>query len=260
MFRNFLWSWWRRLFFRKATPLTGGRRAAKRQARRLGVEFLEDRAVPAAATLANQAFLSTAYQSLLGRDVDPAGLSYWSRPIDCGHQPHCGRQRHSEQSGVSLRRGAEPLPDVPASQRQQQRPGVLERAEAGRCQLGADRSRHRRLRRVLPEGRRHVQQLRHATVSGCAPPCRRSQRTQLFPAVRHCATKHGGAFQVLPPARSPTTCKCNTITAPSSAPTAPAIPAACNTGSGKWNKASIPPPWSLASSARPPSPDKSMTS
>ena len=45
MFRGF-WFWLRRMFFLKTSPSTGGRRSARLPSR-LGIEFLEDRAVPA---------------------------------------------------------------------------------------------------------------------------------------------------------------------------------------------------------------------
>src|SRR4051794_1921226 len=72
------WSWLRRLFFRKPAPPADRPRAA----RRLGVEHLEDRAVPAASL--NQTFVAVAYEGLLGRDADAGGLAYWAGKLDAG--------------------------------------------------------------------------------------------------------------------------------------------------------------------------------
>jgi hypothetical protein len=47
------------------------------------VERLEDRLTPAVAT-PSQNFVSQAYVDLLGRQVDPAGLAFWSKLVDSG--------------------------------------------------------------------------------------------------------------------------------------------------------------------------------
>ncbi len=80
MFRGII-SWFRWLFSRKPKPLTNGKRAARRPSQ-LGLEWLEDRAVPAASL--DAAFIASSYQALLGRPVDPAGLSYWQGQLNQG--------------------------------------------------------------------------------------------------------------------------------------------------------------------------------
>ena len=90
MLHRFFWSWFRRWFFRKSNPNSNGQRPT-RQPRRLGIEWLEDRAVPASAiapsALAPSAFISTSYQALLGRDADAAGLVYWGNQLNAGAAP-----------------------------------------------------------------------------------------------------------------------------------------------------------------------------
>jgi hypothetical protein len=83
MLRSFFWSWLRRLFFGKPAPLTNGRRALRRlDRRRLGIEGLEDRTVPAVSL--NQAFVASVYQGLLDRPADASGLAYWSNLLNGG--------------------------------------------------------------------------------------------------------------------------------------------------------------------------------
>jgi hypothetical protein len=48
----------------------------------LRLETLEDRTVPAVA--ANDVFVSSLYQGLLGRDADPNGLAYWTAQLNAG--------------------------------------------------------------------------------------------------------------------------------------------------------------------------------
>ena len=83
MLRRFFWSWLRRWFFRKTNPLTNGRRSGQRSSR-LGLESLEDRAVPATAVALNQAFVATLYEGLLDRPADSTGLAYWSGQLNAG--------------------------------------------------------------------------------------------------------------------------------------------------------------------------------
>ena len=65
-------------------------RAIKRQTKRtqrsaLEIQLLEDRCTPAG--LAGQAIATQAYQNLLGRGIDPSGLSTWGNFIDGGISP-----------------------------------------------------------------------------------------------------------------------------------------------------------------------------
>src|SRR5437879_1091028 len=52
--------------------------------RRLEVELLEDRLVPAIAGTLNQNFLAQAYLDQLGRQIDPSGLASWGQMLDQG--------------------------------------------------------------------------------------------------------------------------------------------------------------------------------
>ena len=89
MLRRFFWSWLRQqVHFRKPGPTSNGQRPT-RQPRQLGIEWLEDRAVPATAVALNQAaFISTSYQALARpRRRSPPAQAYWTGQFQAGASP-----------------------------------------------------------------------------------------------------------------------------------------------------------------------------
>jgi len=67
---------------RAATSATKNNREAKNRSKWLQLEHLESRDVPSVA--ANDVYISSLYQGLLGRNSDPGGLAFWDSQLNAG--------------------------------------------------------------------------------------------------------------------------------------------------------------------------------
>src|ERR1700722_13413997 len=73
------------VWFRSPSQMSHKNRLPMRHNVLLYLETLESRTVPAVA--ANDVYVSSLYQGLLGRDADPGGLAYWTGRLNAGQTP-----------------------------------------------------------------------------------------------------------------------------------------------------------------------------